>query len=64
MPASIEHTTGKNVIRSIIYDNNQVHNFLNRHFLHCLKALSLMGRVSESISIIDDLIAILDVNNL
>jgi hypothetical protein len=50
--------------RSIICDNDQVYNFLKRHFLHWLEALSLMGRVSESISMIDDLIAILDVSNL
>ncbi|KAH8761866.1 hypothetical protein F5882DRAFT_431506 [Hyaloscypha sp. PMI_1271] len=45
---------------SVIRDDDQAHNFLQCHFLHWLEALSLMGRVSESISMIDDLIAMLD----
>jgi hypothetical protein len=49
---------------SIIRDTDQVYNFLKRHFLHWLEALSLMGRVSESISMINDLIAMLDVSKL
>jgi hypothetical protein len=49
---------------SVIRDGDQAHNFLQCHFLHWLEALSLMGRVSESISMIDDLIAMLDVSDL
>lgn len=49
---------------SVICDNDQVYNFLQHHFLHWLEALSLMGQVSQSISMIDDLIAMLDVSDL
>jgi hypothetical protein len=49
---------------SVICDDEQVHNFLKRHLLHWLEALSLIGRVSESISKVDDLIAMLDVSDL
>ena len=49
---------------SVIRDDDQAHNFLQCHFLHWLEALSLMGRMSESISMIDDLIAMLDVSDL
>ncbi|KAK8093416.1 hypothetical protein PG997_000101 [Apiospora hydei] len=33
-------------------DGDEVHNFLTRHFLHWLEALSLMNRVSESLEIL------------
>lgn len=45
---------------SVICDNDQVYNFLKCHFLHWLEALSLIGRISESISMINHLIAMLD----
>ncbi|PQE09262.1 Vegetative incompatibility HET-E-1 protein [Rutstroemia sp. NJR-2017a BBW] len=45
---------------NVICDNDQVYNFLECHFLHWLEALSLMGRISESISMINDLITIAD----
>ncbi|KAG9234358.1 hypothetical protein BJ875DRAFT_401290 [Amylocarpus encephaloides] len=45
---------------SIICDDDQVHTFLKSHFLHWLEALSLIGRVSESISMIADLMAMLN----
>lgn len=32
-----------------LYDNNQVHQFLQAHFLHWLEALSLTGKTSEGI---------------
>ncbi|PQE14247.1 vegetative incompatibility HET-E-1 protein [Rutstroemia sp. NJR-2017a BVV2] len=47
---------------NIIYDNDQVYNFLKCHFLHWLEALSLIGRILESISMIDELIAIVDLS--
>ena len=50
--------------RSVICDDEQVHNFLKCHLLHWLEALSLIGRVSESISMIGNLIAMLDVSDL
>jgi hypothetical protein len=46
---------------SIIRDHDQVHKFLQSHFLHWLEALSLMGRLRESISMIDSLVAIVEV---
>jgi hypothetical protein len=49
---------------SVICDDEQVYNFLKCHLLHWLEALSLIGRVSESISMINDLIAMLDVSDL
>ncbi|RDW75197.1 hypothetical protein BP6252_06339 [Coleophoma cylindrospora] len=49
---------------SVIRDDDQVHRFLQRHFLPWLEALSLIGRVSESVSMIEDLISMLDVSDL
>ncbi|KFY28387.1 hypothetical protein V491_00489 [Pseudogymnoascus sp. VKM F-3775] len=46
--------------RDIICDNDQVYNFLMCHFLHWLEALSLIGRLSESIVMIDSLLLIAD----
>jgi hypothetical protein len=48
--------------RDVICDNDQVYNFLMCHFLHWLEALSLIGRLSESISMIDNLLLITDVS--
>ncbi|KAK8907569.1 hypothetical protein QC760_004818 [Botrytis cinerea] len=44
-----------------IYDGDQVHNFLKCHFLHWLESLSLIGRLRESIGMVDTLMAIIDV---
>ena len=44
-----------------VRDNDQVHDFLTRHFLHWIEALSLMGRASESIGIIKTLQALVEV---
>jgi hypothetical protein len=44
-------------------DNGAIFNFLKKHFLHWLEALGLMKRVSESISTIDNLLAIVDVSH-
>jgi hypothetical protein len=49
---------------SLICDNDQIHDFLKSHFLHWLEALSLTGRISESVGMINDLISILDVSSL
>ncbi|TGO20796.1 hypothetical protein BPAE_0265g00110 [Botrytis paeoniae] len=43
-----------------IYDDDQVHNFLKCHFLHWLESLSLIGRLQESIGMVDTLMAIID----
>ncbi|CAP61990.1 uncharacterized protein PODANS_5_1230 [Podospora anserina S mat+] len=40
---------------SRISDNHQVYTFLERHFLHWLEALSLLGKVSTSVGMIRDL---------
>lgn len=47
-----------------IRDGGQTHTFLKCHFLHWLEALSLIGRISESIGAIDDLQSIIDVRYL
>ncbi|KAK6592342.1 vegetative incompatibility protein HET-E-1 [Botrytis cinerea] len=43
-----------------IYDGDQVHNFLKCHFLHWLESLSLIGRLRESIGMVDSLMATID----
>ncbi|TEY39704.1 hypothetical protein BOTCAL_0453g00080 [Botryotinia calthae] len=43
-----------------ICDSDQVHNFLKCHFLHWLESLSLIGRLRESIGMVDSLMAIID----
>jgi hypothetical protein len=48
----------------VIRDGDQIEYFLERHFLHWLEALSLIGRLSESIGMIDNLLAVVDVSNL
>ncbi|KAF7943051.1 hypothetical protein EAE96_010996 [Botrytis aclada] len=45
---------------SSIYDGDQVHNFLKCHFLHWLESLSLIGRLRESIGMVESLIAIIE----
>ena len=44
-----------------LQDNNQVYQFLQVHLLHWLEALSLIGRLSESIGMINNLLDIVDV---
>jgi len=44
-----------------VRDGGPVHNFLTNHLLHWLEALSFLGRISESIGMVDDLIVLLDV---
>jgi hypothetical protein len=45
-----------------VRDGGQVHLFLKRHFLHWLEALSLMGKISESIAMIGSLHSLLAVS--
>ena len=47
--------------RGSVRDSDPVHSFLTGHLLHWLEALGLLGRISESIGIVDDLLALLDV---
>lgn len=46
-----------------ITNNHQVYLFLKRHFLHWLEALSLLGKISESISMIKSLQALISVGH-
>lgn len=43
-------------------DEDEVYTFLKHHFLHWLEALSFIGRLLESIGMIEDLLHILDVS--
>ncbi|KAH6884956.1 hypothetical protein B0T10DRAFT_493027 [Thelonectria olida] len=45
-----------------LHDEHQALQFLQRHFLHWLEALSLIGRISESIGLIDELQSLVDVS--
>jgi hypothetical protein len=49
--------------KSRIRDQDQVHIFLQKRFLHWLEALSLMGKVSESIAMIVTLQTLLEVSS-
>jgi hypothetical protein len=49
--------------KSKIQDGDQAHQFLKRHFLHWLEALSIISRISESIRLIDDLQCIIGVSH-
>ena len=44
-----------------VRDDDQVYDFLTRHFLHWIEALSLMGRGSEIIDIIKTLQTLVEV---
>ena len=44
-------------------DNGAIFTFFKRHFLHWLEVLSLIKRLSESIGMIDNLLAIVDVSH-
>jgi hypothetical protein len=48
--------------RSHIYDEGQIHLFLQGHLLHWLEAMSLLGNISESITMITALKSILEVS--
>jgi WD40 repeat protein len=50
---------GQHLVKSCtdIYDNDFIHRFMEQHLLHWLEALSLMGRVSEGILVINLLIS-------
>ena len=50
--------------KSLIRDQSRVHNFLQKHFLHWLEALSVMGKMSESISLIGTLQSIIAVSSI
>lgn len=47
--------------RERIYDDDSVHRFLQKHFLHWLEALSLLGNISDSIALINTLRSLVSV---
>ncbi|KAH6986690.1 hypothetical protein EDB80DRAFT_655684 [Ilyonectria destructans] len=49
--------------RDYVSDGGPVRNFLTRHFLHWIEALSLMGRASESLGIIKTLHSLLTLSS-
>ncbi|SCV57407.1 related to vegetative incompatibility protein HET-E-1 [Fusarium fujikuroi] len=49
--------------KMVINDNSQVYGFLQNHFLHWAEVLSLIGRASETFSIIQVLRSLLSVGN-
>jgi hypothetical protein len=49
--------------KGMIRDGELAHNFLERHFLHWLEALSLTRRISESIRLIDELQSVVNVSS-
>ena len=44
-----------------VRDNGLVHSILTSHLLHWLEVLCLLGWISESISMVEDLLGLLDV---
>ena len=46
-----------------IHDQDAVHVFLQQHFLHWLEALSLMGKISKGIGLIDTLQSLVAVSS-
>ena len=48
---------------TVLCDDDQVHRFLQQHFLHWLEALSLIGKMSDSIHLIHTLEALISVSN-
>jgi hypothetical protein len=49
--------------KAMIRDGELAHNFLKRYFLHWLEALSLTGRIFESIRLIDELQSVVNVSS-
>ena len=48
---------------TVLCDNDQIHRFLQHHFLHWLEALSVIGKMSDSIHLIRTLEALILVSN-
>jgi hypothetical protein len=48
--------------RCRIQDGGIVHNFLMRHLLHWLEVMALIGRISDSVAAIEELLGLLDVS--
>ena len=49
--------------KTVLCDNDHTHRFFQRHFLHWLEALSLVGKMSDSIHLIHAIEALLSVSN-
>jgi ABC-type dipeptide/oligopeptide/nickel transport system ATPase component len=56
----VDHLKGS---KGNIQDGDHVHQFLRCHFLHWLEALSLIGRISDTIGLIDELQSMADVSH-
>lgn len=56
----VQHLKGSRVR---LDDRHQAFQFLRHHFLHWLEALSLIGKISESIGLIDELQSLVDVSH-
>lgn len=56
----VHHLKGS---RARLHDGHRLLQFLQRHILHWLEALSLMGRISESIRLIEELQGLVDVSH-
>ncbi|KAL6798148.1 vegetative incompatibility protein HET-E-1 [Trichoderma sp. SZMC 28012] len=46
--------------RRTVHDHDHVYDFLTRHLLHWIEALSLIGRISESVDMLDSLLGMVD----
>ncbi len=56
----IQHIShGRRIELGLLQDGGQIHNFLKKHLLHWLEALSLIGKTSEGVSIMAKLETIL-----
>ncbi|CAI7582049.1 unnamed protein product [Penicillium bialowiezense] len=53
----VHHLKGS---QETLHGKHQVLQFLQSHFLHWLEALSLMGRISDSLMLIDELLGLVD----
>ena len=47
--------------KSSIDDNSTAYYFLTRHLLHWLEVMSLLGRLFDTIGLVDDLLGLVDV---
>jgi len=45
----------------VLFDGGEVHHFLEQHFLHWIESLSLLGRISDGISMIRKLLVLVQV---
>jgi hypothetical protein len=56
--------SGRGRENQILFDNGKIHQFLQKHFLHWIEALSLLGQLAEGVLMITDLESKIDVGIL